>query len=239
MNGSTVELGGQQTSATVKSPALTLESAGDITLDSDGDVSVNVDGQDIFFKYLGITLFQWNAIGGMTMFSAADQDDSCQFTVGLNGSLTVGTTDDTGNFNGHMTLNPQGHISFSNNPVGFSTSVVTYNATDTNVNYFTDSNKAYLTFGAASTAITDLNLKFPGLSGNFVLVVQQHGSGGGSITNYKTFDRNGSNESTVAWPGGTKPTLSTGANAIDILTFYWDSTTNKAYGVASLNFSHP
>jgi hypothetical protein len=41
--------------------------------------------------------------------------------------------------------------------------------------------------------------------------------------------------SNVKWAGSTPPTLSTGANAVDILTFYYDGTTNY-YGVASLNF---
>jgi hypothetical protein len=39
----------------------------------------------------------------------------------------------------------------------------------------------------------------------------------------------------VKWPGGTAPTLSTAANAIDIITFYYDGT--NYYGVDSLNFS--
>lgn len=39
----------------------------------------------------------------------------------------------------------------------------------------------------------------------------------------------------VKWPGGTAPTLSTAANAIDIISFYYDGT--NYYGVESLNFS--
>lgn len=40
---------------------------------------------------------------------------------------------------------------------------------------------------------------------------------------------------TVKWPSGTAPTLSTGANAIDIIALYWNGT--SYFGVASLNFS--
>lgn len=36
------------------------------------------------------------------------------------------------------------------------------------------------------------------------------------------------------WPGGTAPTLSTGANAVDLLTFVYDGT--KLRGTSSLNF---
>ena len=39
----------------------------------------------------------------------------------------------------------------------------------------------------------------------------------------------------VKWPAGTAPTLSTSANAEDIITFYYDGT--SYYGVDSLNFS--
>lgn len=40
---------------------------------------------------------------------------------------------------------------------------------------------------------------------------------------------------TVKWPGGTAPTLSTGANEIDIISFYWDGT--NYFGVSLLDFS--
>jgi hypothetical protein len=39
------------------------------------------------------------------------------------------------------------------------------------------------------------------------------------------------------WPGGTAPTLSTGNNDIDIVTFYYDGT--NYFGVFSLDFSVP
>jgi hypothetical protein len=40
---------------------------------------------------------------------------------------------------------------------------------------------------------------------------------------------------TVKWPGGTKPTASTGATDVDIYAFYWDGV--SYYGNASLDFS--
>ena len=39
----------------------------------------------------------------------------------------------------------------------------------------------------------------------------------------------------VKWPGGTAPTLTTAANAVDIITFYYDGT--SFYAVETLNFS--
>ena len=40
---------------------------------------------------------------------------------------------------------------------------------------------------------------------------------------------------TVKWPGGTAPTLSTGAAAVDIISLLYDGT--NYYGSSSLNFS--
>jgi hypothetical protein len=40
---------------------------------------------------------------------------------------------------------------------------------------------------------------------------------------------------TVKWPGGTKATTTNTANAVDIISFYYDGT--NYYGVANTNFS--
>jgi len=119
--------------------------------------------------------------------------------------------------------------------VGFTQHEPTYNATDTEVYFSKFGNKAFFTFGAGS--VTDLNLYFPNASCNCTLVVKQDGTGNRQITNYKSFDQGLGNESTVKWAGGSAPTLSTGGNAIDIISFYWDNDNHTAYGVASLNFS--
>ena len=39
----------------------------------------------------------------------------------------------------------------------------------------------------------------------------------------------------VKWPSGTAPTLSTAANKVDIMAFYFDGT--NYYGLSSLDFS--
>ena len=145
------------------------------------------------------------------------------------GAATVFTIAEDGATNGD-------YASFGTTGAGFTQFEPTYNATDTYVYFNRNGNKAHLTFGAASTAITDIHMHFPPVSGNFQLLIKQHGSGGGSVTNWKTFDKAGSNESTVVWPAATAPTLTTGANKIDIISVYWDADNNKAYGVASLNF---
>ena len=61
--------------------------------------------------------------------------------------------------------------------------------------------------------------------GNFLLRVVQDATGTRTLTW----------PASVKWPSGTPPALSTGANAEDIVTFYYNGT--DYYGVASLNFS--
>ena len=60
----------------------------------------------------------------------------------------------------------------------------------------------------------------------YILIVVQDGTGS------RTLD---TTASAYIWPGGTEPTLSTGANAIDVLTFV--SNGSKMLGVAQLGFA--
>ena len=127
-------------------------------------------------------------------------------------------------------------VKFDTSCAGFTQFEPTYNATDTNVFFNRLGNKGHLTFTSSSETIVDVHLSFPDASCNCVLLIKQHASGGGAVTNWKTFDQAGENESTVVWAGGSAPTLTTGGGKIDIMSFYWDNDNHKAYGVASLNF---
>jgi hypothetical protein len=73
--------------------------------------------------------------------------------------------------------------------------------------------------------ITSLTLTAPSGVGNFLLRIVQDATGGRTITW----------PGTVKWAGGTAPTLTTDANAEDIITFYYNGT--SYYGVGSLNFA--
>ena len=118
--------------------------------------------------------------------------------------------------------------------VGFTQYEPSYHVDDTIVYFQRYGNKAFLTFGSGN--ITDIHLQFPNLSGNFVLLIKQDGSGSRTITNWKTFDQAGGNEATVKFAGGSNPTLTTDANHVDIVSFYWDNDNHLAYGVATLDF---
>ena len=60
----------------------------------------------------------------------------------------------------------------------------------------------------------------------YILIVKQDGSGSRTLN---------TSASAYKFPGGTEPTLSTGANAVDILSFVSDGS--SMFGVAQLNFS--
>ena len=120
--------------------------------------------------------------------------------------------------------------------VGFDQKEPTYDADSTIVD-FRFSNKQFLTFDGGD--ITNLTLQFPLVSGNFVLLVKQDGTGSRTITNYKAmeFDESAADGSAaVKFPGGSNPTLTTDANHVDIISIYWDADNEIAYGVATLDF---
>ena len=77
------------------------------------------------------------------------------------------------------------------------------------------------------------------MSGNFVVLLKQDGTGSRTITNYKVFEFDetlADGSSSPKFAGGSNPTLTTDANHVDILSFYWDADNEIAYGVATLDF---
>lgn len=83
-------------------------------------------------------------------------------------------------------------------------------------------NKFKFTFGAQNDTFT---FTAPSNPCNILLMLVQDGTG----------SRTATWPGTVKWPGGSAPTLTTGANSIDIIAFYYDGT--NYYGVESLDFS--
>jgi len=83
-------------------------------------------------------------------------------------------------------------------------------------------NKFYFTFGAQNDTFT---FTAPTKPCNLILVLKQDGTG----------SRTATWPATVLWPTGTAPTLSTGAAAVDLISFYYDGT--NYFGNSSLGFS--
>ena len=206
-----------------ESGAATLGTAPDLQISSAGLVTAGGDivaGDDIAVAATG--KFSFDGIGGHT-YIHEDADDSITFIVG--GDTLFNLTEGAGS---------KDKADFGTTSVGFNQGIALYNASDTEVYFNRMGNKIIFTFGSGN--VTDMNIRFPDMSGNFVLLVKQDGTGSRTVTNWKTLDQDGGNESTVKWAGGSAPTLTTTADKTDILSFYWDNTNHTGYGVATLNF---
>ena len=125
---------------------------------------------------------------------------------------------------------------FKTGCAGFTQKTVTYDATDTDID-FRQGNKQMLTL---TGNIVDVHFQFPAVSGNFLCIFLQDGTGGWDVSNWKTKDAAGNagagNSGVVKWAGGTATTLTETADKADIVSIYWDAGNEMAYAVASENF---
>ena len=185
-------------------------------------------------------------LAGGTVTGTVHMDDDVKIEFGDAGEYITGNGSDlylasSGNLylgsSGSLNIDVDGWVEFDGCGVGFDLVTPTYNASDTDVDFQTG-NKQFVTFGSGN--ITDLNLIFPKVSGNFTLLLKQDGTGSRTVTNYKVWDRANtvvaSGSSTVKFAGGSNPTLTTDANHVDIISFFYDADNEIAYGVATLDF---
>lgn len=105
-----------------------------------------------------------------------------------------------------------GEMNAGANTIGFTQQIITYNSSITTADW-TKGNKARMVFGAGN--ITTFAFTNPTNDCDIKLVIVQDGTGGRTVTNWDT---------DILWVNGTIPTLSTGANAVDVLSGYWDGT---------------
>tara|TARA_Y100000004_G_scaffold35478_1_gene38004 strand:+ start:8809 stop:11652 length:2844 start_codon:yes stop_codon:yes gene_type:complete len=139
---------------------------------------------------------------------------------------------DVGSSAGGVMIDAEAGITF-NNAAGFTRTTTNFNATLSTVN-FKNGNKSYITLTGNITGT--LKMQFPNFSGNFTLLVKQDGTGSRTIANWKSVDQSDGNEAAVVWAGGSAPTLTTTADKLDIVSFYWDNDNHIAYGVITKNF---
>ena len=193
----------------------------DITLVPDGDLILDPASQKTIINATDKLYFD----GGGDTYITESSADTVRLYVG--GDILIHAEENGADGN---------QVNFSDASVGFTQLEPTYGAITTTVD-FRLSNKQNLTFGAGN--ITNLNVIFPAMSGNFQLLIKQDGTGSRTVTNWKARESDESaadGVSTVVWAGGSNPTLTTDANHVDILSFYWDNDNEIAYGVATLDF---
>ena len=128
-----------------------------------------------------------------------------------------------------------GAVGFRRQEAGFSdTPIIGSGGTDdTDIN-FRKANKMRLEM---TGDIVDVNLIFPAVSGNFLIVCTTDGDH--DVARWKVYESDESDATTdqVMWAGGSLPAFTD--NGIDIVSFYWDAEEQQAYGVASLAFALP
>ena len=103
---------------------------------------------------------------------------------------------------------------------------------------FRGTNKAFI--ADTDTAISQMNLIFPPMDANFVLVLRYSGDFSVAAWVAHEYDESvatGSASGNVLWPGGTLPDNTSGG--FDVFSFFWDSNAQRCYGVASLAFDVP
>jgi len=205
-----------------------INSPRNMTLDSGSDILIDAAGGDVTITSANLSIAATKKLyldGGTDTYIYEATADVMRIIVGNDILMELSEKGDDGN-----------EVNFGSSCVGFTQLEPTYDATDTYVD-FRHSNKQFVTFGSGS--ITNLLLTFPLVSGNFVCLIKQDGTGSRTITNYKVaeFDESGADGSNVVkFAGGSNPTLTTDANHVDILSFYWDADNEIAYGVATLDF---
>ena len=242
----TVAANGATTIATTDSDG----TSGDLTFDIDGDMFIDMAAGKIDVDDDGARIFRFQNLatqgGGIYMYSSADASDYSLIYTAANGVTTWNTTavpDSTTatltlGSSGNLTLDPGTHlIRLLDNAIGFTQEEPTFDDTDTIITFSTRGNKQKLTL---TDNCTDIHFKFPTVSGNFICVLLQDGTGGRTISNWKTQDAAGNagagNSGLVLWAGGTAPSNTETANKADIASFYWDADNEIAYGTYTYNF---
>ena len=138
---------------------------------------------------------------------------------------------------------------FTKETAAFSTSGVIGDGNDSTDVDFRFSNKYHLTLTDNISGSSEyINMIFPGVSGNFQLMLVQDGTGSRTVASAgwrayasdetlcdNTTGTNGT-DGQVRWAGGSAPTLTTTANKTDVISIYWDADDQTAFCVASLNF---
>ena len=169
--------------------------------------------------------------GGGDTFISETSADTVQFEVGDDVMLVL----DENGTNGNIAYFKTCCVGFTTVEATFSDDTIIGSGGTHDTHFdFRHSNKITC---AVTASFTNANLIFPNVSGNFVLLLTYDGDH--DITNWKVYENDESaadGDADVLWPGGSAPaTTDSGA---DVFSFFWDASSEKCYGVGSLDFSN-
>ena len=137
------------------------------------------------------------------------------------GDMTKSTydTDNDGIVDSAENLQPSGEVNLGEHTIGFTEQAIILSSGAANIDW-TKGNKASITL----TEDVTFTFTNPNEACNLTLRLVQDSTGGRNVTF----------PSGIVWAGKVVPTLTTDANAIDIISFYFANDTY--YGMAGLNF---
>ena len=201
---------------------------GHITLVPNGDLVLDpTTGKTIINATDGLYLD-----GGGDTYITESGADAVQLFVG--GDIMMQLTENGADGN-TLLFRQETSVGFTRAQATFSaTGVIASGGTDDTDIDFRFSNKFRLEM---TGDITTINLIFPSVSGNFLLVCTTNGDH--DVTNWKAweYDESAATTTDVMWAGGSVPAFT--SSGVDIVSFYWDADEQQAYGVASLAFATP
>ena len=199
---------------------------GHLSLVPDGDLILDPASQKVIINATDELYFD----GGGDTKIAESSADEVTFTVGGDRLLMLeenGADGNTANFKVAC-------VGFTRVQQTFGASqVISGGGNDTDID-FRHSNKYRVEM---TGDITNMNLIFPNVSGNFLLVCTTDGDH--DVTNWKVYENDESSATItdVMWAGGSVPAFT--STGIDIVSFYWDANEQEAYGTVSLAFTTP
>ena len=241
---------------------ITIEAGSTTDITATSTIDINVGSGDNVRIYESTALrFLFGNSGSHTEFkmnSAASTSDYFKIECQTEGATVISTYDNDTAV-AHLTIVADGHVEFDNCAVGFDklagafgTSQVLGGVNDSTDIDFRLSNKyeLELTNNLDGIVISEfLNLIFPAVSGNFILVISQDGTGSRTIHSsaWTAYQSDGATKATNAafangtdgdlrWAGGTAPSLTATADKSDIVSIYWDADNQTAFAVISQNF---
>ena len=185
-----------------------------ITLDSAGDIVLDADGADVIFKDGGTSILTFTNSSSDAIVTAGVQDKDIIFKGDDGGSAVTALT---------MDMSAAGKSVFGAAAVG---ATQTANATgSTTLDFDTYSN--FVLTATGNVTLANPSTESAGQTGIIVLI--QDGTGSRTLSTGSDFE----------WPAGTAGTISTSANAVDVIPYVVDGSNSILLGAPQLAFATP
>jgi len=193
----------------------TAELAGTtVTLDSGADIVLDAAGNNVTFKSGGTSILDFSNSSSDAIVTASVQDKDIIFKGDDGGSAVTSLT---------MDMSAAGKSIFGAAAVG---STQTANATGSTTLDF-DTYQNFVLTATGNVTLANPSTESAGQSGIIVLI--QDGTGSRTLSTGSEFE----------WPAGTAGTISTAANAVDIIPYFVDASSSILLGAPQLAMATP